>query len=136
MYSRSSHLLCFCNAIYAYIFYTCASICDIEIDALVSTNFALENHQFWRAKTVDVMDCAKTCVKRKLCQSFNFDTDSHLCELNDGLYNHTKTVRHGSSLLYSDIARWPAQVSINIWILQNSFIVSYLTIFLDLKNAL
>ena len=86
------------------------SLCGVDVESMVSKGVGLQHHQFWSAKTADVVECARICVKRKLCQSFNFDTDTRQCELNNESYSTGKDVRSDENLVYSSIAQWPSQV--------------------------
>ena len=99
------------TATYVYLY---SSVCNIEEDGIIFKNVALLHHQFWRAKTTDVEDCARVCVKRKVGKSFSFDTSTRKCELNDDVYVIGKEIRSGDNLMYSNIAQWPAEVRLSL----------------------
>ena len=73
------------------------------------TKRGLNNTQFWSAKVQDFEQCAKLCIRRKLCQSINYDSQTQSCELNSGLRT-PETTKKGDNLVYSEFSWWPAKV--------------------------
>ena len=87
------------------------TICDINADTLVIANTKLDGFQFWSAPTVDIGSCAKSCVRVKLCVSFNYDFSTKFCDLNsDSLTNQPQALKSVTRAVYSSIATWPPTV--------------------------
>lgn len=81
---------------------------------MAEKQFGLSDKQFWRAKAHDVEQCAVLCVRRSTCSSINYDTQSRLCELNNGTKADTPT-KTGPYLLYSEFKSWPSSVRCYIY---------------------
>ena len=84
--------------------------CTIEADSYIQRYKALDGTQFWNAKTDDIGQCARMCMRRKFCRSFNFNIHTYECELNWDILENGESLS-GSLYIYSAIDKWPSDVS-------------------------
>ncbi|XP_060569325.1 scavenger receptor cysteine-rich domain superfamily protein-like [Ruditapes philippinarum] len=74
----------------------------------------LSESTYWQSKTQDIVQCAKLCIRQKMCNSITYDTLSRQCELNSGTMSNTPT-RRGASLVYSEFTWWPSSLDKNCY---------------------
>lgn len=79
---------------------------------MVVEKIGLSDKQFWTGKSADLEQCVILCVRRKPCLSINYDSESHVCELNKGTRADTAT-KTGQYLMYSEYQSWPSSVDVN-----------------------
>ena len=89
-----------------------ADICNADIDHLLTKKYYLPGYIFWQAKTIDTLNCARSCIRiGDSCVSFNYNTKSNVCQLN---YKAEQPSKYDVNFVYSAIADWPSQVCLYI----------------------
>ena len=87
-----------------------ASTVDFDVSSFVSNGFVLKGHPFWSSKAADTVECARLCLRRSQCGSFNYDTQTGHCELNDEVTNADAPLTEVKNAMYSEMSWWPSQV--------------------------
>ena len=83
----------------------------IHADTLVKWNTHFAGDMFWSHKVDHIGTCAALCMRMALCVSFNFDLDSHQCDMNSNrLENHPVRLLWKQNSVYSMIQDWPEKV--------------------------
>ncbi|XP_071115015.1 uncharacterized protein [Haliotis cracherodii] len=73
-------------------------------------NSRLTHHTFLSMHMSSVMICARACINRGRCKSFNFELSYRSCELNQANYAETGALSNDDSWVYYDIAGFPQKV--------------------------
>ena len=85
-----------------------AQECYLNADLFLTKGCAINGDSTWEFKTKDAVECARSCIRAKQCQSFNFNTASALCQLYTNSGSRSKS---DVNMVCSDITKWPTQVS-------------------------
>ena len=111
---RTRCLAVFLISLHIYCIYT-EELCN-NADLRRRYGIGLSESQFWRSKSQDFEQCAKLCIRQKMCRSITFDTQSNMCEMNSGTLSDTPK-RTEATLVYSEFNWWPSSVRINMFCL-------------------
>ena len=84
-----------------------ANSCGGYFQHLLTNGRILDGSSFWESKMNDAIECARSCVRRKKCKSFNFNKETRVCELNVELGTQSKLDKN---VVSSDISLWSSQV--------------------------
>ena len=84
----------------------------IHADELVKWNTRYPGDIFWSLNVGHIGACAVMCVRMTKCVTFNFDLESHMCEMNSNApeYNTGQLLRK-RNWVYSKIQDWPRKVN-------------------------
>ena len=89
--------------------------CNFAFENLVTSDTFFNGNQFWKAKTTDVFDCARVCIRRRSCKSFNFNKRTGMCGLNNDTSESDNSLTKDDEYLYSNIGVWPSQVFLTLY---------------------
>ena len=84
----------------------------IDANQLVKWNARYSGDIFWAMKVGHIGACADLCIRMTICASFNFDLDSHMCEMNSNVRDYqTDLLLWKQNSVYSKIQDWPNKVT-------------------------
>ena len=83
----------------------------IQAEEFVIRDKKLDGFAFWSMQVSDIGTCARSCLRVKKCQSFNFKISTRFCDLNDRTrVNSSDNLRMNIGVIYSEIDVWPSEV--------------------------
>ena len=85
----------------------------IHADTYVTWDKKLVGCAFWSMQVSDIGTCARSCLRVRKCQSFNYELSTRYCDLNDQKHEtHGHPLRRAVGVIYSEIKAWPPEVCI------------------------
>ena len=119
--------------LYSLIVKVIANICVAEIDHLLTKGRSLTHPIYKEFKTGDVIACAQSCIRVKSCKSFNFNDETHVCQLFEASGTPSIADENGA---YSEIDIWPTQVCLVVYVITIHDILFLIIVYLILLDRL
>ncbi|XP_071111464.1 uncharacterized protein [Haliotis cracherodii] len=85
--------------------YTC-----FNASSVVAVDAHSERYVFRKVRSQSLYSCASACLMSSVCMSFNFETKTRICELNNNSSDQV-AVTTQPGFLFSDINHWPKSLA-------------------------